>query len=200
MRLVLRAAASVVAVLVVLAGLNVAGVLLIPTGPLGSHATGPDPASFTRDHDASPVFLAPFVTNEWAVPVTITRITPIGVAPAGAVEILGGRPFDDRAAMCRIGFVTDLPEDCSDLAAPGATSAVGMTVGPADDPASGVQFLARLDPDPVVETRVERFEVEYTLGPFRFVTVAVGTAGTTLTACGMDRPVAGGEGELDSCR
>jgi hypothetical protein len=58
----------------------------------------------------------------------------------------------------------------------------------------GRAFLVRITPDPTQETSVLRFDVEYTVGPFHFLTTAWGALGTTIVICPRDRPMSGQDG------
>jgi hypothetical protein len=58
------------------------------------------------------------------------------------------------------------------------------------DVLAGRAFLVRIDRDPVLEAHVDHVDVEYTVGPFRFVTSASSATGTSITFCPPERPVA----------
>ena len=187
---------------VALVALNVTSIALIPIGPLGDHQPAvPDVASETIDYAAErvPVYLTALVENTGPVPVTVVRVTPIGTSVPGSVEVLGSLPFnsDDPTEYGPDGMDQIMlgvqPDPGARWAAP--QSVTGVTVDP-KGPAQyqGRAFLVRVTPDPTRETAVLRFDVEYTIGPFHFLTTAWGPVGTSIVMCGPDRPVAGSDG------
>lgn len=192
---------AAVAVLGVLA-LNVTDAVAIPFGPLGDQQPPvPDVAGDTIDYAPQrvPEYLSALVENLGPVPVTVVRVTPIGVTVPGSVEILGSRPFnsDDPAQygpgglpLVMLGFQ---PDPGPSWASPEPVT--GVTVDPKGSAQyQGRAFLVRVTPDPIEETAVLRFDVEYAIGPFHFVATAWGPAGTTLVFCGRDRPVSDSNG------
>lgn len=188
--------------IVALLALNVTGVVPIPTGPLGDHQPAvPDNARTTLNHDpqASAQYLTALVNNTGPVAVTIVRVTPIGTSVPGSVEVLGSKIFnrDDPAEYGPDGMsqiVLGIQPDPG----PGWTTpqpVTGVTVEPEGSAQrQGRAFLVRVTPDPARETVVLRFDVEYAIGPFHFVTTAWGPLGTTLVICPRDRPVGGQDG------
>jgi hypothetical protein len=181
---------------VLLLGVNVSGVAPVPVGPLGDHQPAvPDSARSTLDYQASrsAIYLSPFVENTWPVPVTIVRVTPVGTTVPASVEVLGSLPFnsDDPAEQQVDGsdrVMLGIREDPGPAwAHPQAVTDV--TVEPKGKSVhEGRAFLVRITPDPTQETGVLRFDVEYTIGPFHFVTTALGPLGTTVLVCPRDRP------------
>ena len=174
---------------------NVTGYLPIPVGPLGARFEGEDLATLTTPHDAdaSPIYLVPFVVNCGPVDVRIDRVVPTGVTVPGSVDVLGSLPFDrgDPAEAGADGIHSIVGFIGPDLTAPWADPepVAGATLSPvADDVDAGRAFLVRVTPDPLLETHVDHVDVEYSIGPFRFVTSAGSAAGTTVTMCGPDRP------------
>ncbi|HYO42594.1 MAG TPA: hypothetical protein VES19_05280 [Candidatus Limnocylindrales bacterium] len=178
--------------------LNVAGGVLIPVGPLGDHRPiGPDVAVSTLNYQPQreSLYLTPLVENTGPLPATVVRVTPTGVTAPGSVEILGSLPFDlddpaQRGADGMSAIAIGIQEDPGPAwAHPGPVD--GATVLPHDtSPNSGRAFLVRFTPDPGTESVVLGFDVEYTIGPLRFLTTAWGPVGTTVIVCGRDRPVA----------
>jgi hypothetical protein len=165
---------------------------------MGDHQPAvPDIATDTVDYDPHQVrrYLTAVVENTGPVPVTVVRVTPTGVTVPGSVEVLGSLPVnsDDGAQYDADGFPMVMlgiqPDPGPAWANPDPVT--GVTVEPKGSAQhQGRAFLVRVTPDPVLETVVLRFDVEYTIGPIHFVTTAWGPVGTTLVFCGRDRPVA----------
>jgi hypothetical protein len=178
---------------------NVTGAAPVPNGPLGSHeAAEPDPGGMStlnyvagRTH----IYLTPLVENTGPVPVTIVRVTPVGVTVPGSVRIIGSLPFnrDDPVERGPDGLDT-ITLGVQLGQGPGWDSpqpATGVTVDPKGTALHrGRAFLVEITPDPARETSVLRFDVEYAIGPFRFLTTAWGPVGTTVIVCPQDRPTA----------
>jgi hypothetical protein len=190
-------------VLVALLAANTTGSALIPIGPLGDHQPAvrdPGGASTVNyDPQRMALYLTALVENAGPLPATVVRVTPVGVNVPGSVEILGSMPFDSDDPAERDPGGTDriMLGVQSD---PGAGWASPQPVtGVMVDPKGlaqhqGRAFLVRLTPDPTQDTAVLRFEVEYMIGPFHFLTTAWGPLGTTVVVCGRDRPKAGPDG------
>jgi hypothetical protein len=199
----MRLVVGLTAILVVtLLALNVTGIAPIPIGPLGDHQPAvPDNAVSTLNYDPqrSAEYLTALVENTGPVPVTVVRATPIGASVAGSVEVLGSQPFnsDDPGEHGPDGLdriMLGIQQDPG----PGWTSpqpVTGVTVDPKGSAQyQGRAFLVRVTPDPTQETVVLRFDVEYTIGPFHFLTTAWGPLGTTMVICPPDRPLGGANG------
>jgi hypothetical protein len=190
-------------VILALLALNVSGVFPLPAGPLGVHQGAlPDIARSTVNYDPqrTALYLSPLVENTGPVPVTIVRITPVGTTVPDSVEILGSLPFnsDDPKEELRdgTGLITLGVQDDPGPGWAKPQSVTGVTVDPKGSAQhQGRAFLARINPDPAQITTVLRFDVEYTIGPFRFVTTAWGPVGTTVVVCPRDRPMAVEDGE-----
>jgi hypothetical protein len=198
---VAAALAGVVALL--LLALNVTGLAPIPTGPLGDHAaTVPDPGGVsTLDFEPkrSRIYLSAVVENAGPVPVTVVRVTAVGVSVPGSVAILGSLPFnsDDPAEQQQGGLPTILlgvqPDPGPGWASPQPVT--GGSVAPQGKAQyKGRAFLVRVTQDPTRVTAVLRVDVEYTIGPLHFLTTAWGPIGTTVIMCPRDRPTAGENG------
>jgi hypothetical protein len=196
-----RLIALIAAVAVVAAiALNVAGVVLIPVGPMGSQQPAVrDVARSTLNHRDNAEYLTPIVEDTWPVSVTVVRVTPVGVTVPGSVQVLGSLAFDisdpaerlpDGTDGIMLGVQSDPGPGWS-----GPQPAAGVIVEPKGAAEHrGRAFLVRITPDPDMETAVLHFDVEYTLGPFHFITTAWGPLGTTVVMCGGERPVAGQDG------
>ena len=195
-----RIAVSAGVLVVLLIALNTTGIVLIPSGPLGDHQPAvrdPGGAS-TVDYDPqrTALYLAALVENTGPVPVTVIRVTPVGVTVPGSVEVLGSMPFnsDDPAergpGMTGMIMLGIQPDPGPGWASPQAVT--GVTVDPKGSAQhQGRAFLVRITPDPTQDTAVLRFDVEYAIGPIHFLTTAWGALGTTVVICGRDRPNAG---------
>ena len=191
-----------VVIVVTLLGLNVTGVAPIPIGPLGAHQpTVPDIAGSTLNYDPqnTATYLAALVENTGPLTATVVRVTPTGVTVPGSVEVIGSLPFNMDDPSERLPDLTDRivlgvqPDPGSGWASPQPVT--GVTVDPKGSAQhQGRAFLVRVTPDPTQETAVLRFDVEYTLGPFHFLTTAWGALGTTIVICPRDHPVAGQNG------
>jgi hypothetical protein len=188
-----------------LLGLNVTGAAPIPIGPLGDHkASVRDPGGVsTLRYSAqnTATYLSAQVENTWPITATVVRVTPTGVSVPGSVEVIGSLPFDEDDPAERLPDMTDrivlgVQPD------PGQGWAIAQPVaGVPVDPRGAAQhqgraFLVRITPDPTQVTAVLRFDVEYTVGPFHFLTTAWGAIGTTVVICPRDRPVADPDGCL----
>ncbi len=191
-RIVAAVAVPVVVIAAWLA-LNVTGVAPIPTGPLGDHEPPVrDIAWSTLNY--VPVrtihYLTPLVENTWSLPVTVVRLTPTGVSAHGSVDVVGSLPFDYDDPSERNPDGTDKVA-LGIQASPGSTwdhpdPVTGVTVPPRGEALhAGRAFLVRITTDPVWDTYVTRFDVEYTVGPFHFLTTAQGPLGTTVIVCGQ---------------
>lgn len=190
-------------VVVGLLALNVTGTTPVPVGPLGQ----PQPAvpdsggvsTLTYDPQRTAEYLTALVENTGAVPVTVLRVTPVGVTVPGSAELVGSLPFnsDDPREHTPSGMdriMLGIQEDPG----PGWATmepVTGMTVDPKGAAQyQGRAFLVRVTPDPTRETTVLRFDVEYTIGPLHFVTTAWGPVGTTVIMCPRGRPMAAQDG------
>lgn len=178
--------------------LNVVGLAPLPLGPLGDHQPAvPDIAVDTIDYDPHqiPWYMTALVENTGPVVVTIVRVTPVGTTVPGSVEVLGSLPFSsgDPASVGSDGM-PQITLGIQPDPGPAWTSPqpiTGVTVEPKGAAQhEGRAFLVRVTPDPILETAVLWFDVEYAIGPVHFVTTAWGPVGTTLVFCGRDRPVA----------
>ena len=82
---------------------NATGVAPVSNGPLGGHeVAAPDPGGVSTLNyvaDRPHIYLTPLVENTGPVPVTIVRVTPVGVTVPGSVRVIGSLPFnmDDPA-------------------------------------------------------------------------------------------------------
>lgn len=198
-----RFVVGVAAILAVtLLALNGTGIAPIPIGPLGDHQPAvADNAMSTLNYDPQRAaeYLTALVENTGPVPVTIVRVTPIGMSVSGSVEVVGSQPFnsDDPSergpdGMDRIMLGVQ-PDPGLGWTKP--QPATGVTVDPKGSAQhQGRAFLVRVTPDPTQETFVLRFDVEYAIGPLHFLTTAWGPLGTTVVMCPRDRPVAGQNG------
>lgn len=199
-RIVVGVAAAIVVTVV---ALNVAGVVPVPTGPLGAHQPavrdGGGVSTLNYDPHVGAVYLTALVENTGPIAATIVRVTPIGVTVPGSVVVLGSLPFNSDDPNERLPDRTDRimlgvqPDPGPGWSNPQPSSGVAV------DPKGSAQhqgraFLVRVTPDPTRETVVLRFDVEYTVGPFHFLTTAWGPVGTTVVICPRDRPVAGESG------
>jgi hypothetical protein len=199
-----RLAAAVAAlVLLALAALNVTGAAPIPLGPLGNHQDALlYGASVTIDYaaDRVPIYLTAVVENTGSpLAVTVVRVTAIGVAVPGSVEILGSLAFNtDDPSQRDLNGQNDILLGIQ--ADPGSAwtdpqPVTGVTVDPKGSALhEGRAFLVRITPDPTRETAVYGFDVEYRIGPLHFLTTAWGPAGTSILMCGADRPHASSDG------
>lgn len=181
---------------VALLGANVSGAVPLPFGPMGDRKPATrDNAFGTMGHafTTPPFYLTVQVENTSPVPVTVLGVRPIGETVPGSVEILGSRTFDesdpsqkDAEGMSTVVLGTALE------AGPGWSDpdpVTGVTVEPGQTPQQqGRSFLVRITPDPERATAVLRFEVDYAVGPLRFVTTAWGALGTTIVFCGPEHP------------
>jgi len=200
---IVRAAAVVAAVLVIgLVALNVTNAAPLPTGPLGDHQAL-DSSAVDDMVDYQPgesvLYIAALVENTGPFPVTVIRVTPLGVTVPGSVEVLGSLPFnrDDPAERGSDGLdriVLGLqPDPGPAWASPEPVT--GVTVEPKGSASdAGRAFLVRITRDPSQETAVYGFDVEYTIGPFHLITTAWGAIGTHIVLCGRDRPMSGSDG------
>lgn len=179
---------------------NVTGAAPVPNGPLGSYeAAVPDPGGVSTLNyiaDRTHIYLTPLVENTGPVPVTIVRVTPVGVTVPGSVRVIGSLPFnrDDPAERGPDGMDT-ITLGVQPDPGPGWDSpqpVTGVTVDPKGTALhrQGRAFLVEITPDPARETGVLRFDVEYAIGPLRFLTTAWGPLGTTVIMCPQDRPMA----------
>ena len=179
-----------------LATLNITGVVPLPMGPLGGQQPAARDVAWSTmpfSPSPSPLYLVPFVTNGGPFSATIAAVIPRGVSVPGSVEVLGSLPFDrEDPAQIRAdgthGVILGIERE------PGPAWAdpdpvAGAALEPTETGLTGRAFLVRFTPDPRRETVVLRFDVEYTVGPFHFLTTADSALGTTLIACGPDRPV-----------
>jgi len=190
-------------IVVTLLALNVTGIAPVPTGPLGDHQPAvrdPGGAS-TLDYVAqnTNIYLTALVENAGPLPATVVRVTPIGITVPGSVEVLGSLPFDTDDPGERLPEGMDRimlgvqPDPGPSWRSPQPGS--GVTVDPKGSAQhQGRAFLVRITPDPTQVTAVLRFDVEYTVGPFHFLTTAWGPVGTTVVMCPRDRPKAGENG------
>ena len=178
---------------------NATGVAPVSNGPLGGHeVAAPDPGGVSTLNyvaDRPHIYLTPLVENTGPVPVTIVRVTPVGVTVPGSVRVIGSLPFnmDDPAERGPDGMDT-ITLGVQPDPGPGWDSPQPVT-GVAVDPKGaalhqGRAFLVEITPDPTQATAVLRFDVEYAIGPFHFLTTAWGPVGTTVVMCPRDRPVA----------
>jgi hypothetical protein len=178
---------------------NITGVAPVPNGPLGGHeAAAPDPGGVSTLNyvaDRAHIYLTPLVENTGLVPVTIVRVTPVGVTVPGSVRVIGSLPInmDDPAERGPDGMDTIAlgvqPDPGPGWGSPQPVA--GVTVDPKGTAQhQGRAFLVEITPDPTQETGVLRFDVEYAIGPLHFVTTAWGPLGTTVTMCPQDRPLA----------
>jgi len=194
------------AVLVILAigvALNVTGLIPIPVGPLGDHQPAiADSSRSTLDYVPSrtAVYLSALVENTGPISATVIRVTPVGVSVPGSVTVLGSLPFNsnDRSQSAPTGLPRVLLGVQPD-AGPGWTSpdpVAGVSVDPKGSAQyQGRAFLVEITADPTEVTTVLRFDVEYTVGPFHFMTTAWGPVGTTVVMCPRALP----NGTADGC-
>ena len=195
-----RLIALIAAVAVVAAiALNVAGVVLIPVGPMGSQQPAVrDVARSTLNHRDNAEYLTPIVEDLARVRHRGTSNARRGDGPR-VVQVLGSLAFDISDPAERLPDGTDgimlgvQPDPGPGWSGP--QPAAGVIVDPKGAAEHrGRAFLVRITPDPDMETAVLHFDVEYTLGPFHFITTAWGPLGTTVVMCGGERPVAGQDG------
>ena len=192
------AAAVVIALLA-----NATGTALIPIGPLGDHQSAvrdPGGASTVNyDPQRTALYLTALVENAGPLPATVVRVTPVGVTVPGSVEVVGSMLFNsDDPAEHGLGGTDRIMLGAQSDPGSGWDSpqpVTGVTVDPKGTAQyQGRAFLVRVTPDPTQDTAVLRFDVEYTIGPFHFITTAWGPIGTTVVVCGRDRPKAGEDG------
>jgi len=194
---------ALLAILAIGVALNVTGLIPIPVGPLGDHQPAlADSARSTLDYVPSrtAVYLSALVENTGPIAATIVRVTPVGVSVPGSVTVLGSLPFNsnDRSQSAPTGLPRVLLGVQQDPGH-GWTSPDPVT-GVSVDPKGSAQyegraFLVRIAADPTQVTTVLRFDVEYTVGPFHFLTTAWGPVGTTVVMCPRDLP----DGTADGC-
>lgn len=199
-----RIAVGLVALIVVtLLALNVTGIAPIPNGPLGNHQPavrdGGGASTLNYEPQTTAIYLTALVENTGPLPATVVRVTPTGVTVPGSVEVVGSLPFNSDDPSERLSDGMD-----------GVMLGVQPDPGPRwgrPQPVTGVRvdpkglaqyqgraFLVRITPDPTQATAVLRFDVEYTVGPFHFLTTAWGPIGTTVVMCPRDRPIGGANG------
>lgn len=198
------AAALAGVVALVLLALNVTGIAPIPIGPLGDHAAAvPDPggvSTLNYEPQRSQIYLSAVVENAGTVPVTVVRVTPVGVSVPGSVAVLGSMPFnsDDPTEQLPGSGLNRVLLGVQPDPGPGWASPQPVTGGSVAPQGTakykGRAFLVRVTQDPSQVTTVLRVDVEYTIGPFHFLTTAWGPVGTTIIMCPRDRPTAGENG------
>jgi len=182
--------------------LNVTGNTLLTTGPLGDYHE-PDEDSINEIADYVPgeqtaLYFTADVDNSGPTAATIVRITPLGMTVPAAVQIVGSLPYNsddpgemnqDREDLILLGTQSD----------PGPAWAnpqpnTGVSVEPKGSAQHGGRaFLIRISSDPTQETQVQGFAVEYTVGPFHFLTSTWGPSVYGIVMCPAAFPTGWGD-------
>jgi hypothetical protein len=192
-----------VLIVVTLLALNVTGIAPVPTGPLGDHQTavrdGGGASTLNYDPQNSAIYLTALVENAGPLPAVVVRVTPTGVTVPGSMEVIGSLPFNSDDPDERLPDGTDRvmlgvqPDPGPSWTRPQPVT--GVTVDPKGSAKhQGRAFLVQVTPDPTQVTAVLRFDVEYTVGAFHFLTTAWGPIGTTVVMCPRDRPTGRAKG------
>ncbi len=169
-----KTAGGVVVALALLGALafNVAGIVRLPVGPLGSSDEPGEGRQMTVVPQDEPdeVYTTVILENAWPVPATLESVVPILRSTAGGAEVVGAQSYDSTrlsgGQRLVLGSVRERPTEWA-----GDHPVAGAEV-PAAAEGHGAVALVRVWGNPDASTDVAGYEIHYRVGPFTFRTIS----------------------------